>query len=554
MTVSHLLPGLLPRRDWSWSLSALLAAALVVVPITAVIWLAFNPSEPIWAHLAATILPRYLANTLVLMAGVGVGVLVIGTGTAWLVTLFRLPGGRVLEWALLLPMAMPAYIIAYVYTDLLEYAGPVQQGLRAWFGWQTPRDYWFPEIRSQGGAIAMLTLVLYPYVYLMARAAFLQQSAGVLEASRMLGRGLGRTFLAVALPLARPALAAGVALAMMETLNDYGTIHYFGVHTLTAGIFEVWLGMGNAGAAAQIALVMAAFVLVLLTLERVSRRHLQVHDTTQRDRPLPRVALSPRRRWLACLVCVLPVLLGFVVPAAVLARYAWSRFDQSWTDAFLRYAGNSLLLAALAAALSVGLALLLAYANRLNGSRLVRGASLIASCGYALPGAMVALGVLIPFGALDRAVDAAADALFGVSTGLVLSGTIAAVVFAYVVRFLAVAFGAVETSFGKVTPHMDAAARTLGHGPWSVLRRVQLPLVRGGLLTGALLVFVDVMKELPATLLLRPFNFDTLATYVYQFASDELLEECALGALAIVLAGVLPVILLSAAIRRARPT
>jgi len=550
----RLLHCLSPGRDWPWSLAALLGAAVVAVPMGAVIWLAFNPSENIWPHLAATILPRYVSNTLVLMAGVGIGVLVIGTGTAWLVTMFAIPGRRVLEWALLLPMAIPAYIIAYVYTDLLEYAGPVQQTLRAWFGWVTPRDYWFPEIRSQGGAMAMLTLVLYPYVYLMARAAFLQQSVCVLEASRVLGSSLGRTFLTVALPLARPALAAGVALAMMETLNDYGTISYFGVHTLTAGIFEVWLGMGNAGAAAQIALVMAGFVVVLLTLERVSRRRQRFHETATRTRPLVGFVLPPWQRWLAFVACVLPVLFGFVVPALVLGRYAWQRFDESWTDAFFSYASNSILLAATAALLSVALALLLAYANRLNGSRLVRGASVFAASGYALPGAVVALGVLIPFGALDRSVDAIAHSLFGVSTGLLLSGTVAAVIFAYIVRFLAVAYGAVDASFGKVTPHMDAAARTLGHGPWGVLRRIQLPLVRGGLLTGALLVFVDVMKELPATLLLRPFNFDTLATYVYQFASDELLEQCALGALTIVLAGVLPVILLSAAIRRARPT
>lgn len=536
-----------------WIVGAAIVAGLVLAPVIAIVWIAFNPTENIWPHLVSTVLPRYVRNTLYLMLGVGAGTIFGGVVTAWIVTMCRFPGRRLFEWALVLPLAMPAYVVAYVYTDLLEFAGPVQGLLRDIFGWRLKSDYWFPEIRSHGGAIVMLSLVLYPYVYLLARAAFLQQSVCVLEAGRVLGRGPWRCFFTVALPLARPALVAGVALALMETLNDYGTIDYFGIHTLTAGVFDVWMHMGNAGGAAQIALVMLVFVVGLLWIERNSRRQQRYHSTSTRYQALPGYPLTGVRGWAAVVVCATPIVFGFLLPAGVLANYAIARFDESWTAEYFGYARNSLMLSGSAAVVAVLIGLFLAYAIRLKGGRALNAVVRLASVGYAMPGAVLAVGVLIPFAALDNAFDAWMRATFGISTGLILSGTAFAVTFAYVVRFLAVAFGGVEASLSKVTRNMDDAARTLGHGPASTLRRVHVPMIRSGILAGATLVFVDSMKELPATLILRPFNFDTLATYVYQFASDEKLEQCALGALTIVLAGVLPVILLNKSIREARP-
>lgn len=541
------------RGGTVWLFGSLIVAALVLTPIAAIIWIAFNPTENIWPHLASTILPRYVGNTLLLMLGVGAGTVFGGVVTAWLVTMCRFPGRRIFEWALVLPLAMPAYVVAYVYTDLFEYAGPVQSALRDVFGWKLKSDYWFPSIRSHGGAIIVMSMVLYPYVYMLTRAAFLQQSVCVLEAGRVLGRGPWRCFFTVALPLARPALAAGTALALMETLNDFGTIDYFGVHTLTAGVFEVWMLMGNAGGAAQIALVMLVFVIGLLWIERTSRRQQRFHQTSTRYQALPGYPLAGVRASAAFFVCAFPIVMGFILPAAILAGYAIDHFEESWSGNYLTYVRNSLLLSTSAAILAVMIGLFLAYAVRLNGRPALRTAVRLASVGYAVPGAVLAVGVLLPFAALDNSVDAFMRESFGFSTGLILSGTAFAIVFAYVVRFLAVAHGGIDASLGKVTPNMDDASRILGHGPLSTLKTIHLPLIRGGILGGAVLVFVDSMKELPATLILRPFNFDTLATHVYQFASDELLAESALGALTIVAAGVVPVILLSHAIRSARP-
>ena len=536
-----------------WHVAAALVAAVVALPVLAIAWKALFPTENIWPHLASTVLPGYVLTTLALMLGVGAGTFAIGTGTAWLVAMCRFPGRRLFEWTLLLPLAMPGYLIAYVYTDLLEFAGPVQSGLREIFGWSSTRDYWFPEIRSLGGAIAMLTLVLYPYVYALARATFLEQSICVLEVSRTLGRGTWRSLRDVALPLARPAIAVGVTLALMECLNDFGTVDFFAVRTLTAGVFDVWLRMGNAGGAAQIALVMLGFVVLLIWAERRSRARQRFHHTSSKLRPIEGITLTGRRAWLATLACALPVLLGFVVPAAVLADYAFTGPQAEWSPEFFRHARNSLGLSAAAALVAVALATLLAYAARQQAGGLVKAAIRLASVGYAIPGAVLAIGVLIPFAAFDNAVDGFLRETIGVSTGLILSGTVAALVFAYTVRFLAVSLGAVEAGLGRITPSMEMAARTLGHTPSSTLRRLHLPMIRGSLLTGALLVFVDTMKELPATLVLRPFNFDTLATFVYQYASDERLEACAPAALAIVAAGVLPVLLLARSVGTARP-
>ncbi|RED49662.1 ABC transporter permease [Aestuariispira insulae] len=548
-----LMNRLLGHRDNHWTIGAFLVAGLVILPVAAILTLAFNPEENIWPHLFDTMLPRYVANTLQLMLGVGGGVFLIGVGTAWLVTMCRFPGKRYFEWALLLPLAMPGYVVAYVYTDLLEYAGPVQSSLRALFDWQLKSDYWFPEIRTTGGAIAMLSLVLYPYVYLLTRAAFLQQSVCVLEAGRVLGRSPWQCFWSIALPMARPAIVIGMALAMMETLNDFGTIDFFGVHTLTAGVFDVWMEMGNLGGAAQISLVMLAFVIALLWIERTSRKGQRYHNTTTRYKSLKGFQLGGAANIGAALACLTPILLGFAIPAATLTYYAVMNWQQSWTPEYFTYAGNSLMLSAAAALIAVLIGLFLAYALRLGKSPALKAATRIANVGYAMPGAVLAIGVLIPFARFDNAVDAVMREHFGISTGLMLSGTAVAIIFAYSVRFLTVGMGGVESALLKVTPNMDDAARTLGERPLGVLRRVHLPMIKSGLLGGGILVFVDGMKELPATLILRPFNFDTLATFVYQFASDELLEESALGALTIVAAGILPVILLSRAIRTSRP-
>ena len=544
----------LPRGQSAvWLIGAFVIAMMVAAPIIAVAYLAFFPTENIWPHLASTMLPRYVTNTAVLMLGVGVGVTLLGVSSAWVVTMCKLPGKRFFEWAMLLPMAVPAYIVAYVYTDLLEYAGPVQRLLRDIFGWSSAADYWFPDIRTKGGAILVLSLTLYPYVYMLARAAFLAQSICVIEAARVLGRSAWSSFVTVALPLARPAIVVGVVIALMETLNDFGTIDFFAVHTLTAGVFNVWLGMGNAGGAAQIALTMLAVVIALLVIERYSRRRQRFHDTTNRYQELPGYDLGPMAKTGALAICILPIVLGFVVPSLVLIYYSVGYFDQSWTPDFFEFAGNSLLVSGLATALAVGCALFMAYALRLFPQPFLKFFVRLSSVGYAVPGAVLAIGVLIPFARFDNALDAVMRDTFGISTGLLLSGTVFALVFAYAVRFMAVSYGSIEAALGKVRPSMDDAARTLGESPWGTLKRIHFPMVRGGILAASVLVFVDGMKELPATLILRPFNFDTLATHVYQFAKDEMIEQAALGALTIVLVGVVPVIMLSRAISKSRP-
>ncbi|MGE0253701.1 MAG: ABC transporter permease [Alphaproteobacteria bacterium] len=535
-----------------WRAGALVVAGLVMLPLVAIVWVALLPGENIWPHLVATVLPRYIQNTGILMLGNGIVVLVVGVATAWLVAVCRFPGRAIFEWALLLPLAAPAYIVAFVYTELLEYAGPLQRLLRATFGWSSPADYWFPEIRSHGGAIFVMSMVLYPYVYLLARAAFLEQSTGALEAARTLGRGPWRSFFAVALPMARPAIAAGTALALMETLADFGTVDFFAINTLSRGIFNVWLNMGNIAGGAQVALVMLGVVVVLLWLERHGRRHRRFHRTGTRTPPPVTWPLRGPAAAAAFVVCLLPVVLGFVVPAVVLVDNAVRYFDISWSADFGRHVRASLLLAAGAAAITVAVAAFLAWASRVARSPAVQWASRTASLGYAVPGAVLAIGVLVPFAAFDNAVDALAREHLGVSTGLMLSGTIFALLFAYMVRFLAVAYGALETALGRIPPSLDMAARTLGRGPAGSFMRVQLPLMRPSLFAAATIVFVDTMKELPATLLLRPFNFDTLATAVYQNASLERLEHASLASLTIVVAGVVPVVLLSRAITRGR--
>ena len=550
-----LLAGSVRRRlaPDGWTLIAAAIGLLVAIPVGSVLLTALGPSDGIWSHLVSTVLPVYVGNTLGLMVGVAVGTIVIGTSTAWLVTMYRFPGRRILSWALLLPLAVPSYILAFVITDQLEYAGNVQSALRDVFGWTSARDYWFPEIRSLGGAIIVLSLVLYPYVYLLARAAFIEQSLGLFETSRTLGRGPVASFFSIAVPLARPAIAVGVALALMETLNEFGTIDFFAVPTLTAGIFDVWLNMDSTAGAAQLASVLVAFTLVLVVIERISRRSRRYHDTTTRVQALPEYPLSPGRAAAALVWCAAPVALGFVLPACVLGDYALVFYAVTLEADYVDYVWNSMMLAVWAAAIVAVAGIALAYGVRLSPQPAMRGLAEFATIGYAVPGAVLAVGIMVPLGYFDNALDAASRRLFDLPLGLLISGTATGLVIGYVVRFLALGYRTVDSGLSRVTPSIEGAARTLGANPTRALVRVHVPLIRPSVVTAALLVFVDTMKELPLTLILRPFNFDTLATFVYQYASDELLEECALGALTIVAAGVVPVMVMSRTIARSRP-
>ncbi len=539
-------------RPSLWIFTTVPIALLLSLPLLTVVAFLLEPSAEVWSHLADTVLKSYIANSLWLMLGVAVGTLLMGVSSAWLTTMCNFPGRRFFAWALLLPMALPAYIIAYTYTGLLEVGGPVQSTLRSWFGWDYG-DYWFPEIRSLGGAIVMLSLVLYPYVYLLTRATFLEQSTAVLEVSRSLGHGPWSTFFRLAIPMARPAIIAGLSLALMETLADYGTVHYFGVSTFTTGILRTWFGMGDVAAAAQLSALLLSFVFILIVLERWSRRKARYHHTDNKTGG--GFARYPLRRWEAVgafLVCLLPLLFGFFIPLAQLGWWGWAQADAFLEPDFLRLLRHSMQLAAIAALLALLIALLLAYGKRLHPTPLMQATVRTAGMGYAIPGTVIAVGVMIPFAALDNTLDSWARETFGYSTGLLLSGTLVALLFGYVARFLAVSLNSVESGLLKIKPTYDQAARSLGASQGFTLLRVHLPLLRGSLFTALLLVFVDVLKELPATLVLRPFNYNTLAVRAYELASDEQLQAAAVPAVAIVIAGLIPILILSYSITSKR--
>ncbi|WP_273513813.1 ABC transporter permease [Phreatobacter oligotrophus] len=528
---------------------AMVIAALVSVPILAVATSVLKRDDGALNHLVQTVLGEIILNTLGLMVMVGAGTAIIGVGTAWLVTLCRFPGSRQLEWMLLLPLAMPAYIIGYAYTDALAFAGPVQSGLRALFGWGRA-DYWFPDIHNLPGVSLMLTLVLYPYVYILARAAFLDQSTCVLEAARTLGANPWAACLRVGLPMARPAIAAGVALALMEALADFGTVQYFGVTTFTTTIYRTWFGLGDRVAASQLATGLLAFVLVLVVMEFLARRGRRFGGGGRRHRTLAPLQLSAPKAAAAVVACALPVLLGFVLPVIALIRLHGDGGDPFFSERFLTFARNSFLLAGAAALIVVTAATLVAYAGRLAPGAATTAALRIASIGYAVPGTVIAVGILAALGAADHGLDAWTRATFGQGTGLLLSGTAVALLYAYLVRFLAVATGPVESGLHKIPGSLDAAARTLGANAGKVAVAIHAPMLRRSLLTAALLVFVDVLKELPATIIVRPFNFDTLAIRVYNLAADERLAQASTGALVIVAIGIVPVILLTRMIAR----
>lgn len=543
---------LLRLRFNPWAAGSVVLGLMLALPALVVFGSLFVPTGDVWGHLADTVLSDYLYNSLVLVLGVGCGTLLLGVSAAWLVTMCRFPGRRFFEWALLLPLAMPAYIIAYTYTGLLDFSGPLQSALRELTGWSYG-DYSFPEVRSLGGAALMLSLVLYPYVYLLARAAFLEQSVAVMEVSRSLGCGSWCSFFRVALPMARPSIVAGLSLALMETLADYGTVQYFGVPTFTTGIFRTWFGLGESVVAAQLSAMLLGLVFLLVILERASRRRARFHHSSNAmSRPLPAYELRGANRMLAVTACSVPLLLGFFVPAGQLLAWAWQTAPAMLDADFWRLTWHSVALAGGSAILALLLAIFLGYGHRLAPNWLVVSAVRLAGMGYAVPGTVIAIGILLPFAWFDNILDSWARDTLGISTGLLLSGTLLALVSGYLVRFLAVSLQTVEAGLGRIRPSMDDAARSLGMRPVEALQKVHLPLMRSSLFTALLLVFVDVMKELPATLVLRPFDFNTLAVRAFELASDERLADSSTAALSIVAAGLLPVILLSRTIASGR--
>lgn len=548
-----------PRLPSLWSAGAALIALVVVAPILAVVWIALAPSmaalmgqgegASVWAQLWATTLPRYLRTTLILMFGVGALTALMGTGAAWLVARYHFPGSRWIQWALLMPLAVPAYVGAYALVDFLEYAGPVQTFLRGLIGWTSARDYWFPEIRSLGAAILVISAALYPYVYLLTRAALREQSGGGEEVAMSLGVGPFARFRRVGLPLARPAIAAGVAIVMMETVNDFGTVDYFAVQTLTTGIFTTWLESNSAAGAAQIACVVLALVVALLLIEKVSRRRSRFYMLSSRHRPVVPRRLTGSAGWTATALCLVPILAGFVLPAAVILSHAVDNLD-AWADRGLLLAlWHTVSVGGVAALVTVGAAVFLVYGVRLSGMRLPRQLMPVTTIGYAAPGAVLGVGILIPLARLDHGLADGVEALTGHDIGLILTGSAFALVLAYSVRFFAIAQGAADGAFGRVSPSLPMAARSLGRSRGGVLREVYAPLVRGSLASALLLVFVDCVKELPATLLLRPFNYDTLATRVHEQASLEQLGEAAPGALLVMAVGLIAVAFLARANR-----
>ncbi len=532
---------------------ALFLSLLLAVPVIAIIFVAAKPSGDVWQHLVATTLPTYIYTTVALAFGVGSLALILGTSTAWLITMCNFPGLKYFSFLLLLPLAMPSYVIAYAYTDFLEYAGPIQTQLRLIFNWENSNDYWFPEIRSLGGAIFVMSFVLYPYVYLLARSAFLEQSVNVLEVSRTLGHGPLRTFFKITLPAARPGIIVGLSLVLMETLNDYGTVDFFSVPTMTLGLVDVWLGMNNVAGGAQIAASLLVFVLLLISLEKFSRRRQKVYQQGgSRFSNLPSHQLKGLLAISAVVICLLPISVGFLFPVLILIKLAVQYFGVSWNQEFAKLVFNSFFLSVSAAIATLVIALFLAYCRRVYQHNVLSFAIKTASLGYAMPGAVLALGILIPLAAFDNYLDDLFRSLLGVSTGLVFSGTLFAVMFAYVVRFLTIAIGQIESSLEKVSFSMDMVSKTLGYSNKGTFWYHHLPLLKGGVIVSLIIVFVDCMKELPATLILRPFNFDTLAVHVYQYASDEMLGEAALGCLLIVVAGLFPVLFLSSMLVKTR--
>ena len=531
------------QTQWRWLISSFLISVFTLVPVIVILTSLFAPTTSTWSHISSSVLPGYVGNTLLLMVQVALYTTVIGVGTAWLTAATEFPGRRILTWALMLPLAAPAYIVAYVYTDLLDYSGPVQTLIRSLTGLYAG-EYYFPEIRSLSGAAFIISLVLYPYVYLLVRVAFIQRSATLYDAARTLGASPFYAFWRIALPAARPALVGGLALVLMETLADYGTVDYFAVPTFSTGIFRTWFSMGDKAAALKLAAVMFSFVVLLIVIEKYNRRPSQA-QAIARDGNLQRTQLTGLVAAGATLLCVLPVVLGSLIPGGTLAYFALTTGDPLLGHGFTGFIGNSLQVALSATLAAVIIALVLTYAKRLTDSKAVNLSIQLSTLGYALPGALLAVGLFAPVSQFDRAIATFFDEQFDIQTGLLLTGTVAIVVYAYVVRFLTVAFNSTNSGMEAIPPIYDQAARSLGATPWRVLKSIHLPLMSRSILAAGIFVFVDSMRELPATLLLRPFDFETLATRVYKLASDERIAEASTASLLIVVIGLVPVLLLN---------
>ena len=534
-----------------WKPSIVGTALILSIPILTIAFSVLEPPGENWQHLKDTVLQEYIVNSMLLTCGVGIGTLLIGVSTAWLTAMCSFPGKNLFVWLLLLPLAMPAYIVAYTYTGMFDFAGPVQTMFRGWTGWSY-RDYYFPQIRSMGGAITILSLVLYPYVYLLGRSTFLEQSVGVMEVSRTLKCGPWTVFYKVALPLARPAIVAGLSLALMETLADYGTVAFFGLSVFTTGIFRTWFGLGDYSSAAKLASLLLFFVFALIIIERASRNKARYHNSSGKLTRFSEYRLKGLKAWVAFASCAIPVFLGFFLPAAQLSLWAFETWSEMVDDRFFELARNSFLLGFSAALISVILALFLGYGKRVIPGKATIASIRTASIGYAIPGTVIAVGVIIPFAWIDGRIDTFMQSSFGISSGLIFSGTLIAVMFAYVVRFLAISLQTVESGLEKIKPSMDDAARSLGCRHRETLFKIHIPLLKSSTLTALMIVFVDVMKELPATLILRPFDFNTLAVRAFELASDERLADSSTAALTIVVVGLLPVIYLSKTISHSR--
>jgi iron(III) transport system permease protein len=521
---------------------AVLVAAICLMPLIGVVAAAALGSFDTLANLADTVLWRYTTNTLALVALVAAGTILVGTSTAWIVVTTEFRGRRLLEIALVLPLAFPAYVLAYAYTHILDHPGIVQATLRDVTGWG-PRDYWFPEIRSLGGAALMLTLVLYPYVYLLARAAFRMQAATPFYAARSLGASAFGAFLRIALPMARPAVAAGALLAVMETIADFGTVAHFSVQTFATGIYTSWFGLADRGAAAQLAVGLLTFAFLVAFLEQQNRGK-ATFAARGRQEPFTRAVLSGRKALWAQLLCGMPVMLGVVLPTIALFAMGLRSEQDIFAPRYLGFVQTTLLLASVAAVVTVGAAIMLGTFHRVMPSRVSTVSITLSRLGYAVPGGVIAVGLLVPFATFDNWFDARMEAWFGISTGLLITGSIWLMIAAYMIRFLAAAIGAYDSGLSSVTSNMDAAARVLGRSTWGTVRDIHLPVLRPSILTALLIVFVDTIKELPATLILRPFNYDTLAVHAFRLASDERLEGAAVPSLMIAGIGLIPVILL----------
>ena len=521
-----------------------LIACLVAIPLLQIISSIGQSSDGTWQHLQETVLPGYLWTTLLLALGVGLLTTILGVGTGWLVSNCRFPGSGVLEWALLLPLAIPSYLLAYATTDVLQFSGPVQTFLRASFDWSRA-DYWFPNVRSLSGAITILSVNLYPYIYLASRTAFLEQSACIREMSRTLGLGAWKSFFRVSLPMARPSIFIGLSLVIMETLSEFGAVDYCAVDTLATGIYRTWTSRGSLIAASQLSLCLLGAVAFLIALESISRASLRFHSSDESNRVAARIPLSFFKAFAASIFCWLPILMGFLLPTLLFAHKTWFNGDKRAFEMLADLGTHSLILATIAAAVAVGVGVHVANARRSHPTALVRTSTRISSLGYAIPGGVIAMGVLGAILHIENGLNDVFESVFSWSPGFFFSGSILALLFAYQTRFLAVSLGVIQAGFTRVSPDLDAVSRTLGKSGIKILTQVHLPILKRTLLCAFMLVFVDVLKELPATLILRPFNFETLAVRIYQLASDERLDEASTAALAIIAAGIIPVIVLS---------